>query len=179
MDHNAEWEWIVINRLISKCGIFHRETLLKSCWHRTPSLRPQAAEIAELLTNNTRLIQPCIGIPLSSIQIEGSNSLEIPLRQVRKSASTQGKANSFASKLVNFDLSLSGNSNNSETFSDPLLSGYPPTNYVTQYVTLQHSGGEQIYVSHSREGISSQVWPRLCPKFQFQSGLRLRHQPDL
>ena len=148
--------------LLNKYETLFRETLLKSCWHRTPSLRPQAAEIAELLTNNTRLIQPCVGIPLSSIQIEGSNSLEIPLRQVRKSASSQGKAYSFASKLANFDLSLSGNSNTSETFSDPLLSGYPTTNYVTQYITLQHSGGEQIYVSHSREGISSQVWPKLC-----------------
>ena len=51
--------------------MLYRETLLKSCWHRTPSLRPQAAEVVELLTNNTRLIQPCVGIPLSSIQIEG------------------------------------------------------------------------------------------------------------
>ena len=130
-----------------------RETLLKSCWHRTPSLRPQAAEIAELLTNNTCLVQPCVGIPLSSIQIEGTNSLELQMPQVRKSNSSQGKSTVFVSKLANFDLPLSGNSNNSETFSDPLLN----TSYVTQYITLQHNGGEQIYVPYSREGMSSPV----------------------
>lgn len=132
---------------------------MKSCWNRTPSLRPQAAEVVELLTNNQRLIQPCVGIPLSSIQIEGTNSLEIQLPttvtvQVRKSNSSgNGGKSSFATKLANLDLPLStsgtASCNNSESFCDPLLmTPYPPAHFVTQYITLQHSD----YTPELREG---------------------------
>lgn len=146
--------------------------MLKSCWHRTPSLRPQAAEVVELLTNNTRLIQPCVGIPLSSIQIEGSNSLELQLPagvtvhgcQVRKSNSGGNNkiGSSLASKLANLDLSLGsggGSANNSDSLlCDPLLMNpYPASHFVTQYITLQHSAGEQIYIADARENGTSQV----------------------
>jgi hypothetical protein len=151
-----------------------RETLLKSCWHRTPSLRPQAAEVVELLTNNTRLIQPCVGIPLSSIQIEGSASLELQLPaavtvhgcQVRKSNSGGNNklgSSSLASKLASLDLSLGsggGSANNSDSLlCDPLLMNpYPASHFVTQYITLQHrTSGEQIYIADARENGSSQV----------------------
>ncbi|XP_046448251.1 receptor-type guanylate cyclase gcy-5-like [Daphnia pulex] len=150
------------------------ETLLKSCWHRTPSLRPQAAEVVELLTNNTRLIQPCVGIPLSSIQIEGSASLELQLPaavtvhgcQVRKSNSGGNNklgSSSLASKLASLDLSLGsggGSANNSDSLlCDPLLMNpYPASHFVTQYITLQHrTSGEQIYIAETRENGSSQV----------------------
>lgn len=137
---------------------------MKSCWHRTPSLRPQAAEVVELLTNNTRLIQPCVGIPLSSIQIEGTNSLELQLPstvtvQVRKSTSSGGGGGKgFASKLAALDLPLSnsgtGSGNNSEVFCDPLLmTTYPAAHFVTQYITLHHGD----YAADIRDGSSSQV----------------------
>lgn len=144
---------------------------MKSCWHRTPSLRPQAAEVVELLTNNTRLIQPCVGIPLSSIQIEGSNSLELQLPssvtvhgcQVRKSNSGGNKiGSSLASKLASLDLSL-GSGGGSVTNSDALLcdpllmNNFPSSHFVTQYITLQHSAGEQIFIADTRESGSSQV----------------------
>ena len=47
-----------------------RETLLKSCWNKTPTQRPTAAELVELLSNNPRLITPCIDVPLASVQVE-------------------------------------------------------------------------------------------------------------
>ena len=46
-----------------------RETLLKSCWNKTPTQRPTAAELVELLSNNPRLITPCIDVPLASVQV--------------------------------------------------------------------------------------------------------------
>jgi len=53
------------------------ETLLKSCWHMTATKRPTASEIAELLSNNPRLISPCIDVPLASVQVERTDSLEL------------------------------------------------------------------------------------------------------
>ena len=46
-----------------------RETLLKSCWNKTPTQRPTAAELVELLSNNPRLITPCVDVPLASVQV--------------------------------------------------------------------------------------------------------------
>lgn len=142
---------------------------MKSCWNRTPSLRPQASEVVELLTNNTRLIQPCVGIPLSSIQIEGSNSLDLQLPgtvtvQIRKSNSSGNSrtGSAFAAKLANLDLgpisnSGNGSCNNSESFCDPLLmTSYPAAHFVTQYITLQHSSAGE-YMIDPRDNSSSQV----------------------
>ena len=144
-----------------------RETLMKSCWNRTPSLRPQASEVVELLTNNTRLIQPCVGIPLSSIQIEGSNSLELQLPgtvtvQIRKSNSSGNGRSAFAAKLANLELaplnnSVNGSCNNSESFCDPLLlTPYPAAHFVTQYITLHHTNTGE-YMIEARDNSSSQV----------------------
>jgi len=52
-------------------------TLLTSCWNRSPTKRPTAAEVAELLYNNPRLVSPCIDVPLASVQVERSDSLEL------------------------------------------------------------------------------------------------------
>ena len=51
--------------------------MLRSCWSPTPTKRPSASEIVELLTNNPRLISPCIDVPLASVQIERTDSLEL------------------------------------------------------------------------------------------------------
>jgi hypothetical protein len=110
----------------------------------------------ELLTNNTRLVQPCVGIPLSSIQIEGTNSLEMqmPVR-VTKSSSYHAKGALGGGKLNSFDLPpLSG----AEHINDPLLSGFSGSNYVTQYITLQHGNNvDKDYISEVLEGVSSPV----------------------
>ena len=53
------------------------ETLLKSCWNMTATKRPTASEIVELLSNNPRLISPCIDVPLASVQVERTDSLEL------------------------------------------------------------------------------------------------------
>ena len=44
-------------------------TLLRSCWSQSPTKRPSAAEVAELLYNNPRLVSPCIDVPLASVQV--------------------------------------------------------------------------------------------------------------
>ena len=51
--------------------------MLKSCWSRTATQRPTAAEIVELLYNNPRLVSPCIDVPLASVQMERTDSLEL------------------------------------------------------------------------------------------------------
>lgn len=51
--------------------------MLKSCWSRTATKRPTAAEIVELLYNNPRLVSPCIDVPLASVQMERTDSLEL------------------------------------------------------------------------------------------------------
>ncbi len=61
---------------------------MKSCWHTAPTKRPTAAEIVELLSNNPRLISPCIDVPMASVQVERTDSIElIPPGVLRKSGS--------------------------------------------------------------------------------------------
>ena len=43
----------------------------------TSTKRPAASEIAELLSNNPRLISPCIDVPMASVQVERTDSLEM------------------------------------------------------------------------------------------------------
>jgi serine/threonine protein kinase len=68
------------------------ETLLRSCWSITPTKRPTAAEIAELLANNPRLISPCIDVPLASVQIERTDSLEL-IPSMRKPSGSISQTN--------------------------------------------------------------------------------------
>ena len=55
----------------------HRTSLLQNCWDIIPTKRPSAAEIAEVLANNPRLVSPCIDVPLASVQVERTDSLEM------------------------------------------------------------------------------------------------------
>ena len=69
-----------------------RETLLKSCWHMTATKRPTASEVVELLSNTPRLICPCIDIPLASVQVERTDSLEL-IPSVRKPSGSVSRTN--------------------------------------------------------------------------------------
>ncbi|KAH6944375.1 hypothetical protein HPB50_002815 [Hyalomma asiaticum] len=53
------------------------EALLLRCWARNPSLRPTACEIVEILANDSKLISPCLDLPPASVQVEGTDSLEL------------------------------------------------------------------------------------------------------
>lgn len=55
------------------------EELLKKCWSRDPQLRPPASTIVEVLANNPQMVSPCLDIPLASVEIEGTNSLELQM----------------------------------------------------------------------------------------------------
>ncbi|GAB6030439.1 hypothetical protein CHUAL_007310 [Chamberlinius hualienensis] len=55
------------------------EQLLKHCWAKEPIERPTASEIVETLANNPRLLSPCLDIPLASVEMEGTGSLELQL----------------------------------------------------------------------------------------------------
>ena len=54
-----------------------RTSLLQSCLDIAPTERPSASEIVEVLGNNPRLVSPCIDVPLASVQIERTDSLEM------------------------------------------------------------------------------------------------------
>jgi hypothetical protein len=69
-----------------KLECIFRETLLKSCWNKTPTQRPTAPELVELLSNNPRLITPCIDVPLASVQVERTDSLELIPNMNRKAS---------------------------------------------------------------------------------------------
>ena len=79
--------------------ILFRETLLRSCWQKTPTKRPTASEIVELLSNNPRLISPCIDVPLASVQVERTDSLEL-IPNVRKTSSGTAANQVKAVKLI-------------------------------------------------------------------------------
>ena len=68
------------------------ENLLKSCWNMTATKRPTASEIVELLANNPRLISPCIDVPLASVQVERTDSLEL-IPSVRKPSGSVSQTN--------------------------------------------------------------------------------------
>lgn len=53
------------------------EALLLRCWARSPPQRPTACEIVEILANDSKLISPCLDLPPASIQVEGTDSLEL------------------------------------------------------------------------------------------------------
>ncbi|KAM7283532.1 atrial natriuretic peptide receptor 2 [Ixodes scapularis] len=53
------------------------EALLFRCWTRCAQQRPTACEIVEILANDSSLISPCLDLPLASVQVEGTDSLEL------------------------------------------------------------------------------------------------------
>ena len=55
--------------------------MLRTCWSHTPTKRPTAGEIVELLYNTPRLVSPCIAVPLASVQMERSGHLELMHKQ--------------------------------------------------------------------------------------------------
>ncbi len=68
-----------------------------------PTKRPTAAEVVELLSNNPRLISPCIDVPLASVQVERTDSLEL-IPSMRKASrygrygNTNGNASNSGSR---------------------------------------------------------------------------------
>lgn len=66
--------------------------MLKSCWQMTATKRPTASEVVELLSNTPRLICPCIDIPLASVQVERTDSLEL-IPSVRKPSGSVSRTN--------------------------------------------------------------------------------------
>ncbi|XP_017773040.1 PREDICTED: uncharacterized protein LOC108560102 isoform X2 [Nicrophorus vespilloides] len=65
------------------------EILLKTCWMIDPKKRPAASEIVEYLANNSRLISPCLDVPLASVQTEDTGQLDMQLPdQFRKCSSS-------------------------------------------------------------------------------------------
>ena len=58
----------------------------------TATKRPTASEIVELLSNNPRLISPCIDVPLASVQVERTDSLEL-IPSVRKPSGSVSQTN--------------------------------------------------------------------------------------
>eukprot|EP00092_Neocalanus_flemingeri_P012194 GFUD01013149.1.p1 GENE.GFUD01013149.1~~GFUD01013149.1.p1 ORF type:complete len:740 (+),score=179.76 GFUD01013149.1:57-2222(+) len=76
------------NTLTIPQGIKHQMSLLlRTCWSHTPTKRPTAGEIVELLYNNPRLVSPCIDVPLASVEIDRTDSIEL-LPKYRKTSSS-------------------------------------------------------------------------------------------
>ena len=77
--------FISIWRALTSVHIFRNE-LLRACWSHTPSKRPTAVEIVELLNSNPRLVSPCIDVPLASVQIERADDTDLGTKHGKLSA---------------------------------------------------------------------------------------------
>lgn len=54
------------------CIFFFREVLLRQCWSSTPTERPKAAAIVEILARDPELITPCLDVPAASVELDTS-----------------------------------------------------------------------------------------------------------
>jgi len=73
--------------------------LLRTCWSHAPTKRPTAGEIVELLSNNPRLLSPCIDVPLASVQIERADELEVVTKQRKPVNSVAQKTHLIRNKV--------------------------------------------------------------------------------
>lgn len=144
------------------------ESLIKSCWNSDYKKRPQASEIVEFLANNPRLLSPCLDVPLSSVQIEDTEQLEISLRKCSVSLNFLNR-NAGRSQSTNDDVLLAQDSTQTTLLdssvcpTEPLL-GTPRSSAtgmgLSKYVTLQHSpsrtspGHPDEYGGHDTEVVS-------------------------
>ena len=104
-----------------------RGNLLKSIWNKEPTNRPTASEISEVLANNPRIVMPCIDIPLASVQVERTDSLEL-IPSVRKpsipvpAAAVNGCSSNGSNGIITRPSSLfdrGGGSHNNSTKRHP------------------------------------------------------------
>jgi len=125
------------------------ENLLRTCWRYEPTKRPTAAEIVELLGNNPRLVSPCIDVPLASVAIERTDSLELlPGSRVAGSANGSRKPSAIQvrkgrdpamSQLVN-QLSVSGQLRPSANLQSPAEdAGYGSGAYSPMHAAVNGS----------------------------------------
>lgn len=50
-----------------------------SCWNVDNSKRPTAPEIVDFLAMNSRIVSPCLDVPLASVQMEHTGQMDINL----------------------------------------------------------------------------------------------------
>ena len=63
-----------------------------ACWSHTPTKRPTAGEIVELLQSNPRLVSPSIDVPLASVQIERADDIDLGTKHAKPSILTTQKS---------------------------------------------------------------------------------------
>lgn len=93
----------------------HLEGLIRACWNQSYKSRPTANEISDFISNNPRLITPCLDVPLASVQPPESDSDQMELLPGlrKRSLSPQVTNGLFKScTLNNFDLKHNYNNTN-------------------------------------------------------------------
>uniref|UniRef100_A0A8D8NPL4 Gamma-aminobutyric acid type B receptor subunit 2 n=4 Tax=Culex pipiens TaxID=7175 RepID=A0A8D8NPL4_CULPI len=55
------------------------EGLMKACWNQDYKKRPMASEVCEFISNYPRLLNPCLDVPLASVQMAESDSDQFEL----------------------------------------------------------------------------------------------------
>lgn len=141
------------------------EALLKLCWNREPSQRPTALSIVEILASNPLLLAPCLDLPLASVEIEGTDSLELQMLDRGRKYSTTPKLNPMRRRSAQADMILTTGHNECTPLCTMPTDGpcictpsvtpnglfsassgdlkskqvsSSPSNFRVRYVTLQH-----------------------------------------
>lgn len=65
-------------------------SLLLKCWSRKPQDRPSASEIVEILANHSNLISPCLDMPMASVEVEDTDSIELAINERTRLHSVSG-----------------------------------------------------------------------------------------
>uniref|UniRef100_A0A182F2H0 receptor protein-tyrosine kinase n=1 Tax=Anopheles albimanus TaxID=7167 RepID=A0A182F2H0_ANOAL len=55
------------------------EGLMKACWNRDHKKRPSASEVADFISNYPRLLNPCLDVPLASVEMVDTDSDQFEL----------------------------------------------------------------------------------------------------
>ena len=116
----------------------------------TATQRPSAAEVAELLSNTPRLICPCIDIPLASVQVERTDSLEL-IPSVRKPSGSVSRTNKPILNSSNKRMKDYSGSSGYQTGNNAnnVASEATPTTKCSNYAYSPMSGFLQLPHSHN------------------------------
>ncbi|KAL3282262.1 hypothetical protein HHI36_005453 [Cryptolaemus montrouzieri] len=126
------------------------EALMNSCWNKTWKARPHAKEIVAYIAGYKELLTPCLDAPLSSMQIENSDELEMHFPDRKYSSPNAKPVPSLSNGNIPHSMMESDNSRVRRQSSVPESSvNIPLENYCPREPLL---GAQQVPSSSNNYG---------------------------